>query len=318
MRNYAPGGHLKFLIKVCAWFFFLLANTVSFANEPQSSYPSEAPLCDQSDPLEGLNRAMFVFNDKIDIFLVKPIALLYNKIIPKPLNQGINNIYNNINGLPTIANDLLQLHFYQMLHDTWRFGVNTTIGIGGLFDIGSRIGLEQNNNDFGLTLARYGWNNSTFLVLPFFGPCTVRDGIEIPVDYYFFMIYPYIYPPARRYELFGLGIINRRAQLLQFESVMEEAAIDKYVFVRNAYLQRRAFQIEQVKNCPFFSKDQPTPTTLPIQESAKPVSQSIGALESGFVTLKVALDWRCTEEDLLLDKKTLSENKNPVKKIVSD
>ena len=179
---------------------------------------------------------------------LNPSPLSYNKIIPRPLNKGIHNVFTNIGNLPTIANDILQLHFYQMMNDAWRLAINTTIGIGGLFDVAARMGLEPYTNDFGLTLARYGWINSTYLVLPFFGPSTPRDGISIAVDYYGFSIYPYIYPTSTRYAIYALSVVDRRAQLLQFESVMEEAALDKYVFIRNAYLQRRSFLIEQNKN----------------------------------------------------------------------
>src|SRR5204863_5535360 len=98
----------------------------------------------------------------LDNVVMRPIATLYNKIIPKPLNLGINNFFNNIGELPTIANDVLQLHFYQMANDMWRFVVNSTIGIGGLFDIASRINLTYYKNDFGLTLARYGYLPSTY------------------------------------------------------------------------------------------------------------------------------------------------------------
>lgn len=207
--------------------------TSSYANEPVK------------DPYQGFNRAMFTFNDKLDQFILKPIATFYNKIMPKPLNQGVHNFYNNINTLPTIANDLLQLNFYQASNDLWRFGINTTIGIGGFFDMASRMQLKPYTNDFGLTLATWGYKNSNYVVWPFFGPSTVRDGIGLPVDYFAFSIYPYVEPTSTRYALYTLGVIDRRAQLLKFESVMEEAALDKYVFVRDAYMQRRTYQIQQ-------------------------------------------------------------------------
>lgn len=215
------------------------------------------------DPLEKINRIFFNFNDKLDCYILKPIAILYNKIVPKPLNLGIHNVFSNLNNLPTIGNDILQLHFYQMTCDVWRFAINTTVGIGGLFDIASTMGLKATSNDFGLTLARWGWNHSTYLVLPFFGPNTFRDGIDIPVDYYAFSIYPRL-PESATYALFGISVVDRRAQLLKFQDVMEEAALDRYVFFRNAYLQRRSYQIEQNKSCyiiapPPSAKDQLKP-----------------------------------------------------------
>lgn len=195
------------------------------------------------DPYEKFNRGTFIFNEKIDLFFLKPIATLYNAIMPRPLNRGIHNVFNNINTVSTIVNDILQVHFYQAANDIWRLGINTTLGIGGLFDVAGRIGLEPYSNDFGLTLATWGYRNSNYLVLPFFGPTTVRDGIEIPVDYYAFSIYPYLKIPVR-YGVFGVSVIDRRAQLLKFQSVLEEVAIDKYSFQRNAYMQRRQCQIE--------------------------------------------------------------------------
>lgn len=199
------------------------------------------------DPFEKFNRAMFVFNDKIDILILKPLATFYNLIIPKPLNKGIHNAYNNIRTLVTIANDVLQLHFTQTLNDLWRLSINTTIGIGGLFDVAELFQLTPYTNDFGLTLARWGWQDSNYIVLPFFGPNTLRDAIDIPVDYLAFSIYPRIYPYSTRYLIYGFGVVERRAQLLKFESIFTEAALDKYIFLRSAFMQRRSYQIQQNK-----------------------------------------------------------------------
>lgn len=200
------------------------------------------------DPFEPFNRTMFNMNEGIDKVILKPTATIYNKIVPKPLNKGIANAYNNIDTIPTVINDILQLNFYWTARDAWRLGINSTIGILGLFDVGSYLGVKLHKNDFGLTLARWGCKNSNYLVLPFFGSSTVRDGIGIPVDYFYFSIYPHIYPPTVRYSLYALGVVQRRAQLLQLEPIFEEAALDKYVFMRDAYLQNRAYQIEQLKN----------------------------------------------------------------------
>ena len=230
--------------------------------------PDDEP-APQKDPLEKLNRGIFTFNDKIDKIVLKPVATVYNKIMPKPLNQGVHNFYNNIGTLPTIANDILQLHFYQAANDIWRFGINSTIGIAGFFDIATRMNLKYYSNDFGLTMARWGYKNSTYIVWPFFGPSTIRDGIGIPVDYFAFSVYPYVNPTSARYELYGLGVVDRRAQLLKIESVMEEAALDRYVFVRNAYTQRRRYQIEQNLNDLGYKQQQEEAKT---ESQEKPVS----------------------------------------------
>ncbi|RDI41710.1 MlaA family lipoprotein [Aquicella lusitana] len=233
------------------------------SSDSSASADTATTTANNKDPLERFNRVMFTFNDKLDQFILKPVATVYNKIMPKPLNKGIHNFFNNIGELPTIANDVLQLNFYQASNDFWRFGVNTTVGILGFFDVASRINLKYYSNDFGLTLAAWGYKSSNYLVLPFFGPSTIRDGIGLPVDYFAFSVYPYIEPDSTRYAVYALGAVDRRAQLLKFESVMEEAALDKYVFVRNAYLQRRSYQIEQNKQRGYqYQADQQEETPL--------------------------------------------------------
>ena len=207
-----------------------------------------------TDPYEGLNRAVFTFNDFVDNAVLKPLATLYQTIIPSPISQCVTNFYNNIRTIPTIANDVLQLHLYQALNDSWRLGINTTIGIGGLFDVATKMGLPIYKNDFGLTLARWGYSSSNYLVIPFFGPGSFRDLVGLPVDYYLFSIYPRINPERDRFAIYGLGVIDRRAQLLKFQNVLEEAALDEYVFIRNAFMQRRSFELEQNQQMGFLTK----------------------------------------------------------------
>jgi len=211
----------------------------------------------QADPYQPFNRAMYRFNDTLDKVILKPVATLYNKIIPKPVVKGISNFFANVDTVPTVANDVLQANVYQATSDSWRLVINTTVGIVGFFDVASDVGLEPNKEDFGLTLARWGYINSNYLVLPFFGPSTPRDAIGLPVDYYVFSIYPFINPKSARYELYGLGVISHRADLLSFQNVMEEASVDKYVFLRDAYLQRRAYLIQRNKELgdPYLEKN---------------------------------------------------------------
>lgn len=197
------------------------------------------------DPIEPFNRAMFSFNDFLDRLILKPVATVYNQIVPKPLAKGISNMFSNVDLIPTIINDLLQLNIYQAASDSWRFGINSTVGLLGFFDVACQIGLEPNSEDLGLTLAHWGYTRSTYIVLPFLGPTTFRDAIAWPVNYQYMTIYPYIQPTSVRYRIFALGLIVKRADLLRFESVMQQAAIDKYVFVRDAYMQRRNYLIER-------------------------------------------------------------------------
>lgn len=209
------------------------------------------------DPYEKFNRAMFTFNDMLDKAALKPVATLYNKIIPKPIVKGVSNIFSNIDTIPTVFNDALQGNIYQTTSDAWRLTINSTIGLLGFFDPATSMGLEPNKEDFGLTLAQWGYKNSNYLVLPFFGPSTTRDGIGLPVDYYAFSIYPRITPTIRRYELYGVGVVSKRADLLHFENVMEEASLDRYVFLRDAYLQRRKYLIQRNKELgdPYLEKN---------------------------------------------------------------
>ncbi len=210
-----------------------------------------------NDPSENFNRAVFAFNEKVDMYFMKPVGTFYNQVIPKPLNMGIHNFFRNIDTIPTIVNDLLQLNIYQMANDLWRFGVNTTVGIVGLFDIATRINLPYYQNDFGLTMAAYGYEDSTYLVLPFWGSRTWRDALGMPVDYFAFSVYPYIYPERDRYALYGMSAVDARAQALKYQDLLEEAAIDKYVFMRDAYMQRRAHQIYENQHLGYDQRDDP-------------------------------------------------------------
>jgi phospholipid-binding lipoprotein MlaA len=209
----------------------------SFADSPRPINPA--------DPYEPFNRLMFNFNDFMDKVLLKPVATLYNKIMPKPVSKGISNMFSNVDTITTVANDVLQFNFYQATSDTWRFMINTTIGIGGFFDVAEHMGLERNVEDLGLTFAKWGWKDTNYLVLPFIGPSTVRDGIAWPINYEALTIYPWLQPVGTRYAVYFTGVVSKRAELLRFENVMEQAALDRYVFMRDAYLQNRKYRIER-------------------------------------------------------------------------
>lgn len=214
---------------------------------------------DQPDPLEGFNRAMFSFNDTLDTYFLKPVSEVYNKIMPAPMARSIYNIFNNLNGTTTIGNDLLQGNFYQATSDSWRFLINSTAGVAGIFDVANDIGLDANYEDFGLTLARWGYVNSTYVVLPFFGSSTIRDTIGLPVDYYAFSPYSRIDDARTRYTVYALNIVSKRADLLQYQNLYEQIAIDRYAFMKNAYLQKREAQIQHNKQLhdPYLTITQP-------------------------------------------------------------
>lgn len=187
---------------------------------------------------------MFQVNKFLDKWILVPIATLYDTALPKPVHKSVTNFFDNLDMIPTVINDLLQTNFYQAVSDTWRFGINTTVGVGGLFDVASLIGLEPNCEDLGLTFAQWGYTHSNYLVLPFWGPKTIRDALAMPVNY-FLTIYPYIHPTRDQYILYGIYVINTRADLLHYKGLMQEASLDDYVFMRDAYLQRRNHQIER-------------------------------------------------------------------------
>nr|MCH9717891.1 VacJ family lipoprotein [Gammaproteobacteria bacterium] len=143
-----------------------------------------------ADPYEAINRKIYDFNMKFDKHIVQPPTKLYVKAIPSPVRAGINNIYNNINMLPTFANDVLQADFQQAILDFWRFVINSSMGIGGIFDVASQCKLPQHENDLGITFAKWGDTNSPYVMIPFLGPSTIRDGMGLLFDYTFFTPYP--------------------------------------------------------------------------------------------------------------------------------
>lgn len=224
----------------------------SSSPEIPTPMPTAPPI---NDPYENFNRSIFSFNDVLDTYFLVPVSKFYNKVMPKPLNRGIYNAFSNLNNFPTIGNDLLQGNFYQATSDSWRFFVNSTAGAGGLFDVARNMGLDPNTEDFGLTLARWGYTDSSYLVLPFLGPSTVRDAAGLPVDYFIFSPYNYIEDSRTRYTLYALNIVSKRAQLLQYQDLYNQIALDRYAFIRNAYLQQRSNAIDRNQNLsdPYFN-----------------------------------------------------------------
>ena len=198
------------------------------------------------DPYEGFNRGVYKFNDTIDGAILKPIAMGYNYVTPDVAKKGVNNFYNNITDFITAVNSFLQLNFEQGMTDAGRVIVNTTVGLLGFIDVSStnvNNYKERNKEDFGTTLARYGWRDSAYLVLPLFGPSTFRDGTGLVVDGMFIDPIGYIDNVRLRNALYVGKIINTRAQLLDATNLMDDASIDPYAFQRDSWLQMREAQI---------------------------------------------------------------------------
>ena len=251
---------INFITKMMIVLVLLGMNSSVFAAIDPVNNSNNSNNSNNNDPYERFNRVMFQFNSVVDLLVLKPVATLYMKLVPKPLSKGISNFYNNIDTIPTVLNDMLQANFYQGTSDAWRLAINSTIGILGFFDIASDIGLEPNKEDFGLTLAQWGYRNSNYLVLPFLGPGTTRDQIGWLINYQFLTIYPYIYPVNQRYQLYFAGVVVRRAELLRYQNVMDQASLDDYTFIRDAYMQHKTYQIERNAelNDPYLEKSKAT------------------------------------------------------------
>lgn len=207
----------------------------------------------EADPWQAYNRKMFAFNDGVDRYFLKPVATAYTKVTPAPIKTGVKNVFRNIAEVPSIANGLLQGEFKSAAYDTTRFLVNTTIGIGGIFDVASRLDLPATDyEDFGQTLAVWGFRSGPYVVLPILGPSTVRDGLAKPVDWYTDPL-TYIDHDTTSYAVKAVNIVNIRSQLLPLEASISG---DKYEFIRDAYLQRRAFLINNGEVVDSFGDDE--------------------------------------------------------------
>jgi len=189
------------------------------------------------DPLEPMNRVVFKVNDTIDSTIAVPIAKGYQKITPHPLRTAISNFFSNLGDLNNIANELLQLKITDATEDLIRFAMNSTFGIGGLIDFATPARLPKHHQDFGLTLGRWGVPSGPYLVLPIFGPSSFRDGVGFAVDTRFS---PLIYVPVDAQKpMYGLQFVSARSDMLGATNILQQAALDKYSFVRDAYTQQR-------------------------------------------------------------------------------
>jgi phospholipid-binding lipoprotein MlaA len=192
------------------------------------------------DPYESFNRSMYTFNDTLDTYVLKPVAKGYQAITPDPVDKGISNFFSNLDDVLVMFNDLFQFKFGQAASDTARFVVNSTIGLLGFIDVATDFGLPKHNEDFGQTMGYWGIESGPYLVLPFFGPSSVRDGVGLVVDttmdhelYYDNM------SDAHRRGLFAVKVIDKRADLLKATNIIEDTAPDPYSFIRDAWMQRR-------------------------------------------------------------------------------
>jgi phospholipid-binding lipoprotein MlaA len=193
---------------------------------------------DPRDPLEPLNRKVYRFNEVVDEAVAKPLATAYRDLVHEEIRNRVRNFFSNIGDLWIGVNDVLQGKFYDGLEDLARFAFNSTLGLFGLHDVASEMGIEKRNEDLGQTLGRWGMGEGAYLILPILGSSTVRDGVGTAVDIYVDPVADFR-PIRLRNSAIALRLINTRADLLEASRILEQAALDKYVFQRDAYLQRR-------------------------------------------------------------------------------
>ena len=193
---------------------------------------------DPRDPWEPFNRSVYTFNDKLDQYVAKPVATGYRKVIPGEIRDRVRNFFGNIGDVFIGVNNFLQGKFEDGVSDWARVAFNTTIGLFGIHDIATDMGYEKHDEDFGQTFGRWGMGSGPYLILPVLGSSTVRDGIGKGIDFYTDPINE-TKPFEARWGLVALRLTQTRADLLDASRILEEAALDKYVFQRDAYLQRR-------------------------------------------------------------------------------
>ena len=201
---------------------------------------------ENDDPLEPINRAIFEFNEVVDDNILEPVAKGYKYVTPDPVEKGISNFFSNLGEINTIANDLLQLKFQQAAKDSLRFVVNSTIGVLGIFDVATPLGLSKNKEDFGQTLGFWGVPNGPYLVLPFLGPSSFRDAPGTFVDYEMSPMEQLHHEERQTLRL--INIIETRAKLLRATKILDAAAKDKYIFIRESYLQKRESLVRDGEN----------------------------------------------------------------------
>ena len=191
------------------------------------------------DPWEGLNRKTYAFNDALDRVVLKPVAQGYVKVVPSFAREGVNNFFDNLDDIGTGLNNILQGKPRDGFFDLGRFVINSVIGVFGLWDIATPMGIEKHYEDFGQTLAVWGVSSGPYLVLPLLGPSSARDGPARIVDPQFFFYTYAIDDNVVGWFVWGVDKFRIRANLLQAGDLIDAAALDKYLFIRDAWLQRR-------------------------------------------------------------------------------
>ncbi len=219
--------------------------------------PTSELLRDDPDPFERYNRAMFAVNESVDKALFKPVAQVYQKVLPDPVIASVSNFFSNLNDVVVLVNDVLQFELHQATQTSSRLVFNTTFGLLGLFDVASRMELPKRRADFGQTLGRWGVSEGYFIVLPLLGPSTVRDTFGLVGNFFVNPVTWATDSEGIMWSLWGLDFVNRRAGLLQIERAFADAQIDPYSFQRSAYLQQRRSLVHGDQPLPDFDFENP-------------------------------------------------------------
>lgn len=193
---------------------------------------------DARDPYESFNRSVYRFNEGLDRAILKPVATGYRTVVPAPARTGVSNFFGNLEDVRSFANQVLQLKGEAAMTSLFRVLVNTTFGLGGVLDVATEMRLERQHSDFGLTLGHWGLPSGPYLVLPLLGPSSVRDTAGLPLDYVSHPV-TYLEPRSHSYALRGLDIVNTRANLLRAGETLDQAALDRYIMLRDLYLAQR-------------------------------------------------------------------------------
>lgn len=208
------------------------------------------------DPFEPFNRKMMQFNEGVDAVALKPAATVYRQVLPPLVRTGVSNFFGNLGDAWSFVNSALQLHLQDAAENFMRFNVNTVFGLGGILDIASELRIERHKEDFGQTLGRWGIPAGPYLVLPLLGSSTMRDTLALPIDWQGDPVH-YVHPAGTRDSLYVLRAVDIRSNLLRASSVLDQAALDKYSFARDAHLQRRRAQIFDAQKPDKFVKPAP-------------------------------------------------------------
>ena len=192
-----------------------------------------------SDPFEDLNRDIFIFNEKLDEKLLKPAAIAYRKVTPQFARSGVTNFFNNLEEIDTSINQVLQGEIKYAFNDAGRFVINTTIGLFGLIDVASKMGLERHEEDFGQTLGVWGFDSGPYIMVPFLGPSNPRDLLSRPISSFLSGTFA-MEDDDVKITLVGIDALETRERLLDAETLIIG---DKYIFVKDAYVQSREYEI---------------------------------------------------------------------------